>query len=322
MESFENIDNLESQQEVQNNLQQEHDSESKLKRIAIGAFAVFMFFFFLLMKLPEARISNYLLAHIRIIAQEQGFSFTAEKVRLGIILGPSLKIYNVELKSLEDEHEVVKIPFIKLKPKIFSLLSKTKKANVSIEMGEGEINGAVGGSMSGIYLDLDLDKVNLAQAPILKKYTMIEMASKISGSVYLDMNTELPQMSQGKFKLKLIDTVLPSQSFMGFNLPKIQIKESKMEIEINQGKIQIQNLTMGTSLKNDDITAKVTGDGVLAKYLDQSKMNGSITFELSRNVINSFPILESLLAPAKTTDGKYNYRFSGPLGSLDVRPGT
>ncbi|MBI3541793.1 MAG: hypothetical protein HY075_00760, partial [Deltaproteobacteria bacterium] len=69
--------------------QEPHDAgPSRLQLIGIAVFAVAAFFFFLVMKLPEARIQNLVIAHIRIIAQEQGFLFSAEKVRVGMLLGP------------------------------------------------------------------------------------------------------------------------------------------------------------------------------------------------------------------------------------------
>ena len=105
--------------------------KARYRFIGILIFSLLMFFIFLSLKLPEARIQNLVLAHIQIIAQEQGLLFNAEKVRIGIILGPSLKFYNAELRSINDEKQSLKLAYLKIRPHLFAALTALASIRLS-----------------------------------------------------------------------------------------------------------------------------------------------------------------------------------------------
>lgn len=295
---------------------------SKFRQTGIGLFAVFCFFFFLILKLPEARIQNYIIAQVRIVAQEQGYLFSAEKVRLGFLLGPCIKMDNVELKSIENDRDSLKIQYLKISPKLFSLLGQVKKIGIKAELLNGSLSGTVGGSSQGaVHVDLSLSSLDLGATSLLKKLLPVEARAKIDGDILIDFNPTDVQKSEGKIKLKLNELVVPSQNLSGFNLPKVQISESKIDLAIANGKLDIRDFEIGKDEKTDDLVGKVTGDGTLAPTLDRSTLNAKATFSLSQGVISSFPLLGAFLGPAKTADGKYSYRLTGPLSALEPVPG-
>lgn len=316
------METLDSLQEQRNPPRDDTDGRgSRLKRAGIVLFAVAAFFFFLLMKLPEARIQNLVLAHLRILAQEQGMLFSAEKVRIGMLFGPSLKIYNAELKSIDNDKQTLKIPYLRLRPHLLSLLGSTKKASINAELLDGEIDGSAGAGPKAIVADLDLDDVNVGATTLLKAFVPVDVSGVLNGRVKLDLNLENAQQSNGRIKLDIDKLTLPAQTIYGFKAPKIGIAESKIEITITNGAIVIKTFEVGKDIKTDDLVARVTGDGTLEKTLDRSKINAKAVFQFSQSVMQSFPLLESLLEPAKTPDGKYAYRLNGPWMSLEARPG-
>jgi type II secretion system protein N len=289
--------------------------------VGLVLFGIGVFFFFLLLKLPEARIQNLIIAHARIIAQNQGLLFSAEKVRIGLLLGPSVKIYNIELKSIENERESLKIPYLRVRPAMLSLLSSTKKVKIDGELLNGELSGAVGASASGFYADVDLDALNLGATPLIKKFLPVQVSATISGRVKLDFDSTAPQKTDGRIELQIDKLTLPVQSLYGFNLPKISVNKSKIDIGISQGQIAVRNFEVGKDIKTDDLVARITGDGQIDRVLERSKINAKAVFELSQSVKQSFPLLETLLASARTPDGKYSYRLNGPISSLEPQPG-
>lgn len=294
---------------------------ARLRRVGIVLFTIFAFLFFLVMKLPEARIQNLVLAHMRILAQQQGMLFTAEKVRVGMLLGPSLKIYNAELKSIDDEKQTLKIPYLKVRPHLLSLIGSTKKASISAELLDGEIDGSVGAGPNAIVANLDLDDINIGSTTLLKAFAPIEASGLVNGRVKLDLDLENAQKSNGQINLNLTKLTLPAQTVYGFKAPTIAISETKIEIAIVNGAITIGAFDVGKDIKTDDLVAKVTGDGTLDKTLDRSSIKAKAVFQFSQSVMQSFPLLESLLEPAKTPDGKYGYQLNGPLMALEARPG-
>ncbi|MBI3558616.1 MAG: type II secretion system protein GspN [Deltaproteobacteria bacterium] len=295
---------------------------TKLQRTGIILFAIASFFFFVVMKLPEARIQNLIIAHIRIIAQEQGFLFSAEKVHVGLLFGPSLKMYNVELKSLENESQVLKIAYLKVRPRLLSLVSSVKKVGVTAEMLDGELSGTVGGSTTGsMAVDLSIDAIDLGASQIMKRFLPVEVSGKINGSIRLDLDSENTAKSEGAIKLSIDKLAMPPQAVSGFNLPKINISESKINLGISGGQLTITQFDLGKDIKTDDLVGKLTGSGVLNRYLDRSTIKATAIFSLSQGVKTSFPLLNALLSSALTSDGKYAYKFSGSLSALDAQPG-
>lgn len=294
---------------------------SKLRQIGILLFGIFIFFVFLILKLPEARIQNFIVAHIRIAAQEQGFLFSAEKIRIGLLLGPSIKMYNVELKSIDDNRQKLTIPFLRARPQLLSLLSQTKKVSIAAELLGGEISGSVGASNAALVANLDIESIDLSQTSILKKYLPMDIAGKISGEVRLDLDLEQTQKSDGRINLKIEKLNLPPQNVYGFNLPKLNISESVIEATIAQGQLVLRKVELGKDIKTDDVLAKATGDGAIDRILARSRLNLKVIFDLSQSVKQSLPLLEQLLGPAKAPDGKFSYRITGPLTSLEAQPG-
>jgi type II secretion system protein N len=299
------------------------EGPSRLQRIGILIFAICSFFFFLVMKLPEARIQNLVIAYLRIAAQEQGFLFSAEKVRLGLLLGPSVKLYNVELKAVDNERQTLKIPYLKVSPKLLSLLSATKKASIKAELLEGDISGTVGAGTTGsLFVDLDLDDLDLGATNLVKRFLTVDLAAKLNGSIRLDLDSTQIQKSEGAIKLKIEKLTLPAQALMGtLSLPKLSVSESNINISIANGAFTIKEFDIGKDGKNDDIVGKVTGEGTLNRFLDRSTINAKAVFTLSPAIKQSIPLLDALLGSAKTPDGKYAYRLNGPLSALEPVPG-
>ena len=307
----------------QQSLNRKKKKTFSISKSMVGSFffGIFCFFVFLIFKLPEARIQNYLNAQIRIIAQEQGFSFSSEKIRLSLITGPAIKIYDAELKSFENEQQKIKISFLKIRPSLFSLLSAMKSFSFYAETLEGEISGSFGLSPIQTQINLSLTNINLTSTAILKKFIPLDLRTKIAGDMKINIDLEQQQKTEGQIKLKLQELTLPSQQYAGFNLPKISVASSEFEISIAQGQILIRKFLIGSDIKNDDIVAQISGDGSLESPIERTKINAKASFEISTAVKNNLPLLESLLTPAKTSDGKYIYRFSGPIMAIEAFPG-
>lgn len=319
------MESLETLEENRDSAAETSDTESGrrdlLRRLGIGAFAVCAFFLFLMWKLPEARIQNYVIAHLRIASQDQGFLFSAEKVKIGMIFGPAIKLYNIELKSIDDNTQKLKIPYLRVRPHLLSLIGSTKKATISAELLDGGLSGTVGAGPTAVVADLDLDKLNLGATSLLKQFLPVAVAGIIDGEIKLDLDLTEANKSSGKIALKIQKLSMPPQSVYGFNLPKINVADSKIDITINQGQLLIRSFEIGKDIKTDDIVGQITGDGTLDRVLMRSRLNAKATLDVSQSVKQALPLLEALLQPAKTSDGKYTYHLTGPLMSIEARPG-
>lgn len=294
---------------------------SKLRIAGFILFGVAVFLVFLVLKFPEGRLQNYVIAHARILMQNEGLSFSAEKVQLSFILGPAIKFYNVEIKALDDDSKALKISYLKLRPKISSLLAKNKKVGVSAELLGGELSGTVGGSATSFFINLDLDHLNLGQSTLFRRYTIVELKAELDGTVKMDFDSSNPTQTDGKILLKAKNIHIPDQVAYGFNLPNLKISQCSLDIPIEGGKADFRLVECGKDLKTDDIVGTISGQIAFEKTVDDSKVNLRTVFQLSQNIINAFPLLDALLANAKTSDGKYLYRIGGVIGGLSPIPG-
>lgn len=300
---------------------------SKLKLAALVLFGIFAFFFFLLLKLPDARIQNLAIAHMKTISQNLGILFSAEKVRISLVLGPAIKFYNVELKAMDDDTQALKIEFLKIKPRFFSMLTSTKKAAFTAELLGGEISGVIGAATSdsangALVAHLYFDSVNLSQATLLKKFIPVQFGSgQLDGKIKLNLDFTQTQKSYGDANITVKDLSLLSQKIYGFNVPKISMSQAQIEFTVSDGGLLIDKIEIGKDQKTDDIVAKITGEGQIGQSLEKSKINLKIIFGFSETLKQSFPLLDNILTPAKTGDGKYAYKLTGFLFAPDFIPG-
>jgi type II secretion system protein N len=321
---FGQLEPLPSDGTLNDNAEQTGSPSSRASRwgtIGIVLFGVATFFFFLMLKLPEARIQNLVIAHTRIAAQQAGLLFSAEKVRVGILLGPSIKLYNVELKSADNERQSLKIPFLRIRPKLFSLLTQTKKASITAELLDGDISGTVGASAAETVVDLDIDSIDLGATNLLKKFTMVDLAGKVKGRVKLNLNLSQGNKSEGVVDLVIHKLNLPAQAIMGFTLPSVKVEESKIDLTIDQGHLNIKTFEVGHDLKTDDLIMRAAGDGTLEGALERTKLNAKATIEISQRITQALPLLDSIMGMAKGADGKFHYKLTGPVYALEATPG-
>lgn len=299
-------------------------------RAGLVLFGLILFIFFLVMKLPETRIQNFVMAHIRIAAQNAGYSFSAGRIRLGLFLGPSLKMDNVELKSLEDDRKVIKLTYLKVSPHLLSLMpwSSVKKGSITAELPAGEVSGVLGAGPSAYVVDLDVSKLALEKLLPLAGELPLQVASaQLDGNVDLRIDLADMRKTEGSLDLKLTKFQLPGQSVYGFTLPKIAIAETRLDATVAEGKVTLRAFNVGKDVKGDDLVAQLSGDATIdgAKNvynpLDRVKLNLKATFELSAGLKGALPFIDALLGPAKGTDGKYGYKLGGTLAMPIPTPG-
>ncbi len=293
----------------------------RFKVILLLVFGFSAFIFFLILKLPEARIQNLLLAHLRILSQDQGLIFSAEKVKLGVLFGPTLKIYNAEFKSIENEALTLKIGYLKVSPHILSMIFQTKKASFYAELLDGDISGTIAISPSHTKAEIKISSLQIGKTTLVKHFLPIDFSAAMQGKLDLNIESDQIHKSEGSVHFELKKINLPTQSFYGFNLPKIQIEKTLIDLSISQGKVFIRTFDIGSDIKNDDFLAQVTGDMTLQKNILSSQLNAKAVFEISSRITQSFPLLDTLLGPAKIQNGKYAYRLAGPLIALEPQPG-
>jgi type II secretion system protein N len=305
-------------------LNQEPSSSKKNKifrRILFFLFFIFCFNFFLILKIPQIKIQNFLLAHIKIQAQNYGLFFQTEKMSFNFFPLPSIKMQNIELKALDDDTQKITIASLKLRPHIFPLILKHIKTSIEAELLLGTLSGVVGFSNNTLELNLSLEKLKLSQASLLSKFIMVNLEGEINGTVKAFLSFQTPKEDEGLINIKIDKAKLPAQSIMGFQLPELNFSEVLLNAEITQGKVITKNINIGRDLKKDDLLASIQGDIALNSNLLNSQANLKLKFQISDKLSSQYSFINSILSAAKGSDGAFYYKINGPLYSLEPKPG-
>lgn len=310
----------------------ESNAEKRRHRFKLFLLGLVLFIFFFLAKIPQARITNLILAHLKIATQAAGFVLTVKSSEMSFLLRPHLILSEVEIRSLENEKAVLKINELYLRPHLLSLLPfvENKAATVNFKMLGGEIGGTVAGSAAGFAMDLDLDSLNLTSTSLLKQYVPVEFSHfELDGDLDFAMNFADPKKNRGTIDLELKSLALAEQNIFGFQLPKISTQANELHLKFKGEKIQFTEVKLGKDLKKDDVVAEITGEITVlpvapGSYAPFGPMHLNLAlathFLLSPALHKSIPFLDSILGSAKSKDGRYSYSIRGNLPMPAVEP--
>lgn len=306
---------------------QKEDKEARtsnrwLRRLGYLCFGFICFSVFLIAKLPQQRLQNFILAHLRIAAQNQGLLVNAERIHIDLLPLPHLVITNLSMKSAEDAKQELNIQQIKARPSYLSLLTSTKKFIFDLEGLGGEASGVFGISDEETVLKLQADEINLKQTSLLKQFLPVELSFTLNGTIDAVLKNKKGEPNKGDVDLKLSQVQMPAQNLYGFPLPQISIQniDIKGEIQPND-QFVIQQFQIGKDFQKDDLVGKITGDVALEKMLARSKLNLKANFKIAPKITQALPLLDSLLSSAKMADGNYQYRIRGTISFPEALPG-
>lgn len=281
------------------------------------SFAVTTIVFFTVAKLPEDRIKNFINGSISNVLSAQGIGFSTTTSKLSLLLGPTYTMSDVNL-SFPPPQPLVSFSEVAISPSLMSALLLRAGGSVSLTQRKNstlQLNAWTrGSSVSADFSAKGLDLAALGLVPILTSaYGGIKAGGILSGTGNILGDLSKPQTLSGKFLLDLTKLVIEQQTIIVMNFPRASISEAKIAASIDKGRLQIQSLTLGKAGSEDDIIGSVSGDILLGQTWDSSTLSLSVSFSLSRTILNSFVFLDSLMGGAKQTDGSYRFKLSGPL---------
>jgi type II secretion system protein N len=236
----------------------------------------------------------------------------------------------MELKSLDDDRNTLKIEELKVKPSLISLLPfmATKKVSFSAKLLGGEASGTIGMGATSYVVDVSLENLALDKSKLITGQLPVQISgATVDADIDMTVDSADAKKTAGNAKLKITKFQLPQQSVFGFNLPKVSVAEAKADIVVADGKGTIRSFDVGKDIKSDDLVAKLTGDATIdtsRKFynpMEAVKLNVTANFEISAALKASFPFLDAILAAGKQSDGKYRYRLGGTLALPAPTPG-
>jgi type II secretion system protein N len=230
--------------------------------------------------------------------------------------------------------KVLKVDTAHASVSLFRLLFGTVSVSFGAEAFGGELSGHTINSDEGRTLELELDQLDLGQAPMIADIVGLPLAGKLSGSIELLMPEQKLSKADGKISLKVSELGAGDGKAKirdTIALPKLEAGELVLEAEAKAGQLKVATFAAnGPDLKLDS-----EGSLRLRDPFDSSVLSLNLTFKFQERYTNKSDITKSLfggggmpglfdldpkMKRAKRADGSYGWRVSGGLGRLVFMP--
>lgn len=229
---------------------------------------------------------------------------------------------------------VLKIDSAHASVSLLRLLVGTLRISFGAKAFGGELSGSTSNSDEGRRLEVELEDMDLGQAPLFGDIVGLPLAGKLSGTIDFLMPEEKLSKADGKIALKVTDLAAGDGKAKirdTIALPRIEAGELGLDAEAKAGSLKISNL----SANGPDLKVESEGLLRLRDVFDTSLLSLNISFKFQDHYTNKNDITKSLFGSgsmpglfdldpkmkhAKRTDGSYGWRVSGALAHLNFVP--
>lgn len=281
--------------------------------LGLSAFTLGTLFFFTVLKLPEDRLKNFIQGTLSAELGAKGISLSSGKSSLSMGLGLSYVMKDVTLQPPPPQSPI-RLERVSFSPSILSLILGRIGGSLVIDQGNSHLSCDVSKSNSRYSISYRAQSLDLGKLGLFALAANIKGTALAEGKGSLSFDESNLATLKGNASLNLSKLILEPQTVMGFNIPRIQVSEGKLEATFDNSKGKIQALKLGKpGNPADDIIAQMTGDLTLGRRWESSLLNTKVQFTLSQNILKSFILLDAILGNGKQADGSYAFNLTGPI---------
>lgn len=269
---------------------------------------------FTVLKIPEARIKNYVQGMIAQALAPKGITLSPDKTRITRLFGLRYTMEGVTI-HFPPPRPSAQVDKIEVSPSLLPFLIGRMGGKLTIVDGDGELTAKFSMTRSNeVRAAIEANEFNLGKSGILPAAAGVTGSVPLTGKGNLQGNLENPQSMKGEFNLDIGKIVVDAQTIGGFAIPRLGISNGKAHIVIDGGKALLRDVRLGkVGSPSDSIALKASGDMNLGKQWEASTLNVRAHFSLSPDVLKSFAILDALLGAGKNADGSYAFKITGPV---------
>ncbi len=216
---------------------------------------------------------------------------------------------------------------------LFSLITGTRSVNFSADIGGGTISGNYREAGEDKKVVAELEDVDLAKFALLESLVSLPMKGVLKGEFDLALG-KVPTKTSGTVKLGIDKLVigdgkakLKVGSMGGLTIDPIDAGAVAIDIDVKEGVGVVRKLAAAGS----DLKLTGSGDVRFAQPLARSRLNVMLKLNLTDAYKNKssrtkamFMMLDGGGAPqvaaAKTADGGFQFRLSGPFTGVRALP--
>lgn len=306
-----------------------------LKLWAYSTFFWLAFTTFFYLTFPVDRVKGIIVEKIEeaLGKGKQGPYGVDPKVTIGMLSmwrlsGLDAKNVQIQLGSRDpDPGPTIDVDRLQARVGILSLLTDDKSISFSADLYDGEAEGAFVVDPKGnvLELELDVEGVDLAKAPLLVGKLGVPATGALNLKADLDLGKEAEKNAQGKATIDVqkislgpgeLKIPLPGLTG-GLTLPLIDMGDLKGEIDVKDGKGKFEKL----KLDGKSISGELSGEIALRGRIGTSRLDGAGWLKISEQFLDENSKFKTLLEfpgplqKAKDEEGRYHFTLKGTLAS-------
>lgn len=230
--------------------------------------------------------------------------------------------------------KVMKIDSAHASVSLLRLLIGSLRVSFGATAFGGELSGSSANSDEGRQLEVELEDLDLGQAPLFADLVGLPLSGKLSGTIDLLMPEEKLSKADGKLNLKVVGLAAGDGKAKirdTIALPRLEAGDLTLDAEVKTGNMKLTNI----SANGPDLKLDSEGTLRLRDVFDTSVLNLNLTFKFQDRYTNKSDITKSLFGSgsmpglfdldpkmkhAKRPDGSYGWRASGSLAHLNFMP--
>jgi type II secretion system protein N len=217
---------------------------------------------------------------------------------------------------------------------LFSLLFGNTSLNFAAALEAGDLDGTFEDDGEIKHVVGTLQKIDLGKLGLLESIIPLPLKGMLTGEFDLTLAAQ-PSKTNGKVKLTVTKLLagdgkakLKLGSMGGLTIDPVAVGDVTLELDVKDGLGTVKKL----SSTGPDLTLEGGGDVRFAQPLGRSRLGLTLRLKLNESYRDKTPrtkVMFSLLdgasspqvAAAKTPDGAFQVRLTGPLTSPRVLPG-
>jgi type II secretion system protein N len=230
--------------------------------------------------------------------------------------------------------KVLKIDSAHASVSLLRLLIGSVRLSFGADAFGGELSGSTSVSDEGRQLEIELEELDLGQAPMFADIVGLPLAGKLNGTIELLMPEEKLAKADGKIALKVTDLSAGDGKAKirdTIALPRLEAGELTLDAEAKAGTLKISNF----SANGPDLKLESDGTLRLRDPFETGMLNLNVSFKFQERYTNKSDITKSLFGSgsmpglfdldpkmkhAKRPDGSYGWRATGALSRLNFLP--
>jgi len=296
-----------------------------LKWAGYPAFFLLCFVFFAYKTFPYERLADRLAEQ----ARARGYEIEVIDLTHSGLTGLTFEGLRVVLPAEEGSPPLDMIfDELTVSASLFSLMSDTKSFSFDAEIAGGEAEGDVSVGTDNMDVEAEIESINLAAVPALRKFTKVPTTGTLNGEIELSMPSEVAE-STGNVEITIDSlnvgdgqTQLDIPGWGGLTLDRADAGDLELLATITEGTLTIDRAkSHGQDLKLDAV-----GKVRLLRPIKRSELNLMVRVKIedaykerSAKVATMLELASSSLESAMTSDGAIQYMIGGSAGGR-LRP--